>query len=260
MDVLDQGVTPESPTGTVEPSTPAVTPPGAEAGQPAAPEKLTPFHQHPDWQRMVRERNDARTQLQQFQQELQALKAQQPQPTGPSQDEMAAAEALLKLMDMHPELKMIRALAKSAPQIVQGYQGVQQLTKAQQENLYRAGRNEIESLAKAADLPTSGDSVDHLEEMVTGVIRRDDGLTERFQQGDISAVREAFNKVANGFVANLRRAPVAALADTKDKTKKLPPAPRGSAAGPEAPAKPEPGKEREYASSLHKRAMEMLKG
>lgn len=222
------------------------------------------FSEHPDWQRMVRERNDARTSLQQMQQRLQQLEgAARPAPaTGqPSAEETAAAEALHKLMNLHPELKQLLALAKAGPQLVRGYQGVEALTRSQQDNLVRSGRSEVVSLAKAAQLPTSEHAIDLMEEMVVALVRRDADATEKFLNGDLQPVRDAFKRVTEGFIADVRRQPAATLADTKNKTTRLPPAPRsGGAAGPEAPAKLEPGKEREFASALHRRAMEMLKG
>ena len=251
---------PGSPPGTETP--PADTPPGAQPGSPAA-DKLTPFHQHPDWQRMVRDRNDANARAHQLEQRLRQLETTPRTPGTPRtpEEQRARADALQALNDLvgdDPKWKAVLALAQHGPQIVQGLQGVQNLTRAQQDGLVRGARTELSSLAKEAGLPHTGDALDTIEDIVTGIIGRDPDAMQKFQQGDTSVVSAAFKKLADGFVANLRRSSTATLVDTKNKVRQLPPVSRGGPAGPAAPAKLEPGKEREYEAGLHKSARARL--
>ena len=225
-----------------------------------------PFHEHPRFQELIAQNRDFKTQNGQLSQQVQQLtqavqQMQQQAPRGgqpPSEEYTKAADALLKIMEVNPRLKALLGLSDAAPQLIKGYQGVQDLTQAQSTALLRSGRQEISSLAAKANLATDDDSVDLMEEMVAGVIRRTPGAEERFRQGDLSTVGDAFKKIQDGFIANLRRPAAASVLQTKDKVRGLPPAPRGGLPGGSAPAKLEPGKERAFEQSLHQKAMDML--
>ncbi len=242
----------------------ATTQPDAQNGIQA--ESQRPFHEHPRFQELIAQNRDFKSQNGQLTQQVQRLtqavqSMQQNAPRNgqpPSQEYMNAAEALIKVMEVNPRLKALLGLADAAPQLVRGYQGVQQLSEQQSTSLLRTGRNEISSLATKANLPADDESIDLLEEMVAGVIRRTPGAEEKFRQGDITTVTEAFKKIADGFVANLRRPASASVIQTKNKVSNLPPAPRGGLPGQAAPAKLEPGKERQFEQSLHSKAMQML--
>jgi len=230
-----------------------------------AQEKLTPFHQHPDWQRMVRERNESRTAQDQMRQELQALRQshQAAQRAGQasqvSPEEQQAIDALSTLLKKSPWGKTLLGLVDAAPHLIKGYQGVQQLTQTQQTGVINSSRREIGTLAQSAGLPHAAGDVDLYEDIVTGIIGRDPEALQRFQQGDTSVVGDAFKKFTDGFAATLRRGPTAALVDTKLKTKQLPPRPAGGAAGPAAPEKLKPGDDpRQFAANMGKRARAML--
>ena len=260
-EIVDAAAADSSPA--IDPSAPPQ--PDAQNGTPPA-EAQVPFHQHPRWQELMRERAELRTsntqltgQVQQLTQAVQQMQQNAPrQGTPPNEEYVKAADALLKIMEVNPKLKALLGLADAAPQLFKGYQGVQDLTQAQTQALLRSGRTEISSLATKAGLPASDEDIDHLEEMVAGVIRRTPGAEERFRQGDLSVVNDAFKKITDGFVANLRRPAAAQLADTKNKVQRLPPAPRGGLPGGAAPPKLEAGKERQYEQSLHQKAMDML--
>lgn len=244
----------------------AIPQPGAQPDVQADPNANVPFHKHPRFQEIIRQNQDFRaqngqltTQVNQLTQAVQQLQQNRPQQgEQPNAEFVRAAEALIQIMQVNPRLKALLGLADAAPQLVKGYQGVQSLTQVQQSNLLRSGRNEISSLASKAGLPADDESVDLLEEMVAGVIRRTPGAEARFRQGDMGTVSEAFKKIQDGFVANLRRPAAASVAQTKDKVRNLPPAPRGGLPGTPAPAKIEPGKERQYEQSLHQKAVDML--
>ena len=260
-EIVDAAVATDS--SAVEPS--ATPQPAAQDGVQAE-TKLPPFHEHPRFQELIAQNREFKAQnsqlsqqVQQLTQSVQQMQRNAPQNgTPPNEEYVKAAEALLKIMEVNPRLKAMLGLADAAPQLMQGYQGVQQLTQAQTTALLRSGRQEITTLATKAGLPASDEHVDLLEEMVAGVIRRTPGAEERFRQGDLTTVQEAFKKITEGFVAELRRPASASLAQTKAKVQGLPPAPRGGLPGSAAPAKLEPGKERAYEQSLHQRAMDML--
>lgn len=258
-----------SPTGT-DVAPPAPTPPGAQPGTAPA-EKLTPFHQHPDWQRMIRSRDEATqraTQVEQraaqLEQRLRQLEGQQPK--GPSRtpeeqaQRSAAVAALRDLLSEDPELKDLPQVMKLLPSIIQRLQGVDGLQKAQQQSLYTASLREIEANAKAAGLSADKTHVAYYEDVVSGIIARDPEMLARFQAGDTAVVAEAFKQWNEGFVAGVRRTSNAQLVDTKTKVRQLPPRPAGSAAGPAAPAKLEPGKEREYERGMYREMRDTLKG
>ena len=217
-EIVDAAAAESSPA--IEPS--ATPQPGAQPETPAEPQ--VPFHQHPRWQELMRERAELRTsngqlsqQVQTLTQAVQQMQRNAPtQGTPPNEEYVKAADALLKIMEVNPRLKTLLGLADAAPKLNEGYQSVQQLQQAQNTALLRSGRNEISSLATKAGLPSSDEDIDLLEEMVAGVIRRTPGAEQRFRQGDLAVVGDAFKKISEGFVANLRR-PAAQSGDRHEK-------------------------------------------
>lgn len=256
MDELVQGADVETGSPSVD-SAPA--PEAAVEVQPQ-PQKLPNFNSSPDWRRMVAERRQDRQLIEQLRQEIQASKAQPvPQGTPDEQRQLSdAAVALKKIFAADPEFKAWWEARNQIPQLMQGYQGVQKLTEAQSQSIARQGRQQIADLAGKAELPTDDDALNHMEEMVAGVIRRMDNGVERYRQGDTSVVQEAFKAIQDGFFTPLRRPAAASLQATKTKLRSLPPRPGGGIAGPEAPPKPVAGKEGEYWASLRGRTKEML--
>lgn len=198
--------------------------------------------------------------LQQMQQELEQMRrAATPAGAPPSPEYVQAAEALLRIMEANPKLKQLLGLADAAPQLVQGYQGVQELTQAQARSLVQSGRSQIAQLAETAGLPSGEDHLNMVEELVTAVIRRTPGAEEKFRQGDLSVVSAAFKQVQETFLNSLTRHTTAGVAQTKANVKNLPPAPRGGGLpGPKIPAKPQPGQERKFVADLHEAANALL--
>ena len=231
--------------------------------QPAG--KEPPFHLHPRWQELqTRLRNQdtalttATQRSEQLAEQVRQLEMATKPGDAPTREYIDAAEALLKVMEANPKLKMLLSLSDAAPHLIRGYQGVQDLTKAQQEGLFRQARSQVRDLAGKAELPVDEDSINLIEEMVAGVIRRDADAHKKFLGGDTSVIGEAFDKVQKGFLSTLRREASVNLARNKENVRRLPPVTRGGAAGPEAPLKLVPGKEREYEKNMLKQAAEML--
>ena len=175
-----------------------------------------------------------------------------------SPEYVQAAEALLKIMESNPRLKAMLGLADNAPKLMQGYEGVERLTTTQLQGFVRQGRTQIADLAKSSGLPSDAQSLDLVEELIAGLIRRSPEAQARFRAGDLAVVNETFKTLADGFLASLRRQTAAGLQETKTRLRTLPPAPRGAPAGPPAPEKPQPGKAREFLAKLHERANQLL--
>ena len=228
--------------------------------------KEPPFHLHPRWQelqgqsRQLKEQNATLTQqAAQLQERLARLEeAARPKGEAPSQEYIDAAAALMKVMEANPKLKTLLSLSDAAPHLMRGYQGVQELTQAQQAGLFRQARAQVKELATKEGLPSDEDSLNLLEEMVAGMIRRDRDAHKKFLDGDVSVIGDVFDKIQKGFLSTLRREASVNLTTTKNNVKRLPPVSRGGAAGPEAPPKLEPGKEREFEKSLMKQGSAML--
>ena len=228
--------------------------------------KEPPFHLHPRWQelqgqsRLKDQKIEHLTQYAaQIQERLTRLEeASRPKGEAPSQEYIDAAAALMKVMEANPKLKTLLSLSDAAPHLMRGYQGVQELTQAQQAGLFRQARAQVKELATKEGLPSDEDSLNLLEEMVAGMIRRNGDAHKKFLDGDVSVIGDVFNKIQKGFLSTLRREASVNLTNTKNNVKRLPPVSRGGAAGPEAPPKLEPGKEREFEKSLMKQGSAML--
>ena len=167
-----------------------------------------------------------------------------------------AAVALKRVFAADPELKAFFDARMTIPGLTRGYQ---QLTEAQQHGQRESARSYIGTLAKEAGLPDDSKWVGHLTRLVAGHAMGIENGNERFERGDFSVLKEAFEAVKADFLGTLSKAGTANVAQAKGKLSKLPPAPRGSAAGPEASKPIEPGKEREFTRDLHKRGLALLK-
>lgn len=259
-DVLaDPSPAPDAPpTPAAEPSTPETAPGGAPTAQSHVPyqrfAEINQKYRHFEAQagQAARENADLKARIQQF--ESVARGGAEP----PSQEYLQAAEALLKIMEVNPRLKALLGLADNAPKLMQGYEGVERLTASQLQGFVRQGRTQIADLAKSSGLPSDAQSLDLIEELIAGLVRRSPEAQQRFRAGDLTVVNETFKTLADGFLASLRRQTAAGLQATKTRVGALPPAPRGAPAGPPAPDKPQPGKEREFLAKLHARANQLL--
>jgi len=247
-------------------SSPAAAEPIADPSQATtqpAPAPVQPkgFHEHPDWQSMVRSRREDRQAMEAMRRELAEFKqARQQSPDAPlSQEETQAIQVLKKLMARDPELAAALGLAKQLPQFQQRFQGMDQLQAQAARAHTHAAKSAIKELAATAGLKTDDESMDILVPMVAGAAARMPDGNERYSNGDLSVFSEAFNKI-KPWLENLRKPADAAVAQTKFKTKTLPPAPRGSAAGSPAPVKATAENAREVEADMHRRAKDMLAG
>jgi|SRR5262245_4666655 len=240
----------------------------SEPAQPQAPQQ-PPFHQHPRWQQMLGENRNLKGTVQQLTQRLTAIeqRAQQGQ-VSPDQERQyrEAGDALLQIIRQHPELRPLLEMAARAQQWDQASQNVNQIGMAQRRAATTQGRSHIESLAKQAGLLDNikpDNRAAYLQRLTRSVAMEAasmPGGQERYEAGDYTVLDEAFKALSEGFLSTGQKAAAAQLVDTKNKTQALPPRPRGSAPGPQAPMKFERGKEREYEADLTRRATEMLQG
>lgn len=229
------------------------------------PAKEPPFHLHPRWQELQGRLKNQDTALatanqraEQLAERLRQFETAAKPGAQPSEEYVAAAQALLKVMESDPRLKTLLSLSDAAPHLMRGYQGIQRLSEAQQRTLMTQGRSRVNEAAAKAGLPTDERALQHIEEMVAGAIRRNQGLAQRFKEGDMSAVDEAFKDIEEGLLQVMRRAAGQDLKQTKDMTKRLPPVPTGGSPGKEAPPKLEEGKEREFERTMHDSAIKRL--
>lgn len=256
-------------------SPPAAVPPAAPSagsqntGLPAEP----PFHLHPRFQTLIRENRESRTQLQtlsqqnqQLQRDMQALQktASAPAYSQEQRDERTKARQIIKeLMNEDPEyakeqseLAQIRA---AFPHLLRGYQGVQNLNQSQADGNVRQGRQLIAEVAKKA-LPDNPRAAERMEDLVTGLLTRDEALFRRFQAGDTTAIQEAFATVDADFLSQLRRQATAQVAITKEQTRRLPPRPGGGLPTEVAPPKLDPDNPRDYMRRLSEASQKVLGG
>ena len=252
---------PVAPAGTGTPSGPAPSPPG---GAPA-PEPF-PFHQHPRFRQLIDENRTLKEQHGQLSTRLQQLESLQRQATtagGLTAEEQRqyqeAAVALKRVFASDPELKALLGMTNYLPTLAQGYQGVQSLTAASQRAQMESSRQHIAQLAANEGLPTDKKWLTHLTRLVAGAAMQIEQGNERYDAGDLSVLDEAFNSVKADFFTLIRQAQAQQTAQTKNKLKNLPPAPRGTPAGEPAPAKPVEGKEREFLKSLHQKGRDMIR-
>ncbi len=224
-----------------------------------------PFHQHPRFRELIAQNNERGNQIQTQAQQIQQLQRQlttmqqnaPPQGAAPNEEYVKAADALLKIMEVNPRLKTLLGLADAAPRLNEGYQSVQELRQAQTASLLQSGRNHIGSLAEKSGIPADERALTRYEAMVTDHIQRTPGALDAFRQGDLRPVEEAMKDVAE-FIGALRRPAVASVAQTKDKVRSLPPAPRGGLPSGSAPVKLDPNNPRAFEQDMHQRGMAKL--
>lgn len=206
-------------------------------------------------------------QVQQLQREMAEIRAAQHRGQGLTAEQqrqyLEAGDALEQILAAHPRLKALMGLMQHAPKLIEGYQGVSQLTEVQAQRHTMAAREAVRGLAEQAGLPITGDQgrkyLDRLTRLVAMEVRAIEGGEQRYEQGDLSVLTEAFQGVLADFVNHTRREANASLATTKTRTKALPPAAtHGTAPGEPAPPKLVPGKEREFEEAMHARARKLL--
>jgi hypothetical protein len=245
----DVAVDAGSSTGTtpgVDPTSQATTPP---AQQPPA-EPQVPFHQHPRFQQLIREGQMSRQTIQTLQQQYEQSQAklaelerkQNQGRTSPEEDEqlrqagtaleriiMSNPEMLDRLLSAHPQFK---AWKDNADKLLATTDQTQQMAQAQGQALMRQAQGHIHGLAKEAGLPQDPGYLQRLVRLVAAEAQQLEGGNQRFSQGDLSVLDEAFKALQQNFLAHSQRAGTAGLLQTKSRTQSLPPTSRGGAAGP----------------------------
>jgi hypothetical protein len=260
MDVEGQGVTTESPAVTETPTEPTAQAPsqpgntGNGQGQPQP--RMIPLDSHIAERRSLQSRIEAaERRAQDFERQLQAASQPKPAPLPIEQriEREQAVEALRELIGGDPKLKHLLDLADKAPDLMTGYQNVQQLSQHQLRSVLTNGDERVASLAKAAGLPDTPEFVKQTQGMVAAVISLNPQAREALRQGDLSVVDRAFD-VVKGFVEPLRRSQVANLATTKTAAAAIPtPARNGGPPGPAAPPKVTAANEPEVREGIRER-------
>lgn len=223
--------------------------------------KEPPFHEHPRFKEVIGQNRIYKQQIETLARELQALKAAaQPKPGADRAPEdqfqrSQAAAALKELIGEDPDLKALLTLAKMAPQIDAGLRRLNDLSQHQQRAVISTAHDMIRALATKNQL--SEEHFDYFEDLITGVLSRDPGLTQRFQTGDRKAIEEAWEKISP-FISALRKPAAAALTKTKANVLNLPSRPGGGVPGQPAPFKVDPDKPRESTAALHALAEKAL--
>lgn len=236
----------------------AGSPPAPDQGAPSQattppvpqPAPEPPFHQHPRFQELIRDRQMSRQTIANMQQQLEQqqtkfaeLERKQNQGrTSPEEDEqlrqagtaleriiMSNPEMLDRLLSAHPKFK---TLSENADKLLATTGQTEQMQQAQSQALMRQATGHIHTLAKDANLPQTPEYLQRLVRLVAAEAQAIEGGNQRFAQGDLSVLDEGFKALQSNFLAHTQRAGTAGLLTTKNATRGLPPAPRGGAAGP----------------------------
>lgn len=248
-------------------SAPADTQPDAQTQDPSQPSptqtETQPFHLHPRFRELTTRNREQAQQIQQLTQavnELRSARQTSQQEGTMSQEEFQAISALKKLIAKDPELAGLLNATKQLPQFQQRFQQFDQ-SQAQAAKAHNfAAKSAIREMAEASGLKVDDASMKHIVRLVAGAAMELEQGNERYSSGDLSVLQEAFDQIKPWLEA-LRKPAEVAVANTKNKLRNMPPAPRGSAAGQPAPPKLDQGGDtRKYEASLHQRAKEMLAG
>jgi hypothetical protein len=225
--------------------------PSQATTQPVQPtEPQVPFHQHPRFQQLIREGQLSRQTIATLQQQLREESERRTalerkftagQSTPEEAEELRKAagaierilmgnpEALERILLAHPKFK---ALAEDADKLKATPGAVEQIQQAHSQALFRQAQHHIHDLAQSAGLPSDPKYLSRLVRAVAAEAQSLPDGNSRFAAGDLSVLDEAFKALQTDFLATTQRAGTAQLLQTKSRTQSLPPAPRGSAAGP----------------------------
>lgn len=228
-------------------------------------DKLTPFHLHPDWQRMVQKNRTYEVQNRELATRLQQLEEAAKRPAtdnGQTRDpeRVAAAKALRSLIEEDPDLKDLLNATKHGEEITLLRGALSQYLQREQQGWVRTGREAISAFATANKLSEAAGK--RLEGAILGQIVAEPELLQRARSGDMTAVvKELLDGLDNDVFKALRRADTAALAGNKTAASKLPPALRaGGQSGPTAPPKVTAANEQEVRAGMREKLREMLLG
>lgn len=226
-------------------------------------DKLTPFHLHPDWQRMVQKNRTYETQNRELATRLQQLEdvAKRSAPTNGSArdpERVAAAKALRELIAEDPDLKGLLDATKHGEELTLLRGALGQYMQREQQGWVRTGREAISAFATTNKLSEAAGK--RLEGAVLGQIVAEPELLQRARTGDMTAVvKELLDGLDNDVFKTLRRADAAALVETKNAASRLPPrSPAGSPSGPAAPVKVTVANEQEVRAGMREKLRGLL--
>jgi hypothetical protein len=256
LDELIQDVSAESSPATPDP---AAAPTSQATTQPAPGDQNgnVPFHEHPRWQQLMRERAQERQELAQLRAAAQRWQQSQQQGSQrqPTAEEQQALQALRQLQAMDPES------AKQQQRIDQLERALQSVQQYQQTALTTQGRGQLQQMASDAGLPTDAKSLAIIENAVTVFLADNPEAVQRFRNADLSVLKDAFSEFDKTFVSKLRREQQVATSQTKlNMTRTVPPRQTGGASGPAAPPKATDVGERAFLRHLSDAASKHLGG
>lgn len=185
-----------------------------------------PFHTHPRWQAMLRQNRETQQQVQELRAEL-SRRDQAPSQGQLPPDIKTAGDAMLQVMQQHPELSWIGNLKEMREQFDALQQHQAQLAEQAQYSTVEGGQGMIAQLAHQAGYPVNDRTVAFLEELVTAAIRQNPEWHAMFitHRSTAPIIRAAWDVVQKQFLGQLAR-PTGAVA-AKNNMMRLPPAPRG---------------------------------
>lgn len=246
-----------------QPTPPAAPQPGSP-GQPPRDGQWVPYERLEKVSHQNQELRAAYAQLQGRMQQMEALQQKASQQGGQlsAQDQQTYQQAWTAIEQIFMASPKGQKLMRMADQ-AEKYDGLatnfQSMQNAQLRGLEQQGVARIVQFADQEGLPKDPGLRTIFVKTVESMALTIPQARERFAQGDLTLIDEAI-ALAKPLLDHLKREGQTQLLDTKQKTRNLPPAPRGSAAGPPGLPKMEPGKEREFANALHQRASDMLSG
>jgi hypothetical protein len=261
-----QDAQPASSTGDQgQPTPPAATQPGTPGepqGQQKPPSQTVPYDR---FREVIGQNQQLRQtvatmqgRLQQMEQLSQKAQTQGGLSTEDQRTYQEAATALKQIFSADPELKQLLELMKNGQQWQGTQQTVQSLRDAQLRQMEQQGVQRILSYADSEGLPKDEASRKIFVKLVESMALTIPQAKERFAAGDLTLIDEAMD-LAKPLLAHVKREGQTQLLDTKQKTRNLPPAARGSAAGPPGLPKLDPNNPRPFESALHKAASDMLR-
>ncbi len=176
-----------------------------------------------------------------------------------AQSYQQAWTAMEKILMATPRGQKLLQMADQAEQLQGVSSNVKSMQEAQLRTMERQGVNRIHELADKEQLPKDKDSRSVFIKLVESLALTIPSARERFAAGDLTLLDEAFEK-AKPLLAHIKREGQTQVLDTKNRTRQLPPASRGGAAGPAGLPKFDPNKDdpRAYQSALAKAATAML--
>jgi hypothetical protein len=242
--------------------TPSAAPQPATPGQPPKEGQWVPYDRLEKVSHQNQQLRQAYAELKGRWDQMEAIKQQAAQQGGLSpQDQQTyreAATAIKQILAADPELKQLLDMAKNGQQLMGTQQTVQSLRDAQLRSMEQQGVQRILSYADQENLPKDEGSRKIFVKLVESMALTIPQAKERFAAGDLTLLDEAMD-LAKPLLAHIKREGQTQLLDTKNRTRQLPPAPRGSAAGPPGLPKLDPSNPRPFESALHKAASDMLR-